>query len=147
MAFGNELDDRQLKAVELLATGETVSATAKKVGVNRKTIGEWKKQDKFKAEVDRLVAELKSGVEKKILTNINPMLDKLMDIALKSDSDKTSLDAIIYAINRLCGTPTNKTQEISSDNDKTDIVDIDDMLNKIDSDKVIELPKASGDKK
>lgn len=147
MAFGNELDDRQLKAVELLATGETVSATAKKVGVNRKTIGEWKKQDKFKAEVDRLVAELKSGVEKKILTNINPMLDKLMDIALKSDSDKTSLDAIIYAINRLCGTPTNKTQEISSDNDKTDIVDIDDMLNEIDSDKVIELPKASGSKK
>lgn len=147
MAFGNELDDRQLKAVELLATGETVSATAKKVGVNRKTIGEWKKQDKFKAEVDRLVSELKSGVEKKILTNINPMLDKLMDIALKSDSDKTSLDAIIYAINRLCGTPTNKTQEISSDNDKTDIVDIDDMLNEIDSDKVIELPKASGGKK
>lgn len=147
MAFGNELDDRQLKAVELLATGETISATAKKVGVNRKTIGEWKKQEKFKVEVDRLVAELKSGVEKKILTNINPMLDKLMDIALKSDSDKTSLDAIIYAINRLCGTPTNKTQEISSDNDKTDIVDIDDMLNEIDSDKVIELPKASGSKK
>lgn len=147
MAFGNELDDRQLKAVELIATGETVSATAKKVGVNRKTIGEWKKQEKFKAEVDRLVAELKSGVEKKILTNINPMLDKLMDIALNSDSDKTSLDAIIYAINRLCGTPTNKTQEISSDNDKADIVDIDDMLNEIDSNKVIELPKASGSKK
>lgn len=97
--------------------------------------------------MDRLVAELKSGVEKKILTNINPMLDKLMDIALKSDSDKTSLDAIIYAINRLCGTPTNKTQDVSNESSKIEVVDIDDMLNEIDSNKIIELPKASGSKK
>ena len=142
MAFGNELDDRQLKAIELLATGETVSDTAKQVGVNRKTIGEWKKQEKFKAEMDRQVTELKTNVEKKILTNINPMLDKLIKIALKSDSDKTSLDAIIYAVNRLCGTPTNKTQDVSNENNKADVVDIDDMLNEIDSSKVIELPKA-----
>ncbi len=141
MAFGNELDDRQLKAVELLATGETVSSTAKLVGVTRKTIGEWKKQEKFKAELNKQVTDLKSSVEKKILTNINPMLDKLIKIALKSDSDKTSLDAIVYAINRLCGTPTNKTQDITENKDNNAPVSIDDMLKQVEKDNVIALPK------
>jgi len=40
-------------------------------------------------------------------------MDKLMDIALKSDSEKTSLDAIIYSVNRVIGTPTNKIQDVS----------------------------------
>ncbi len=144
IAMKNELDDRQLKAIELLATGETVSNTANLVGVNRKTIAEWKKQDKFKAELDKYVASLKSGIEQKILTNINPMMDRLIKIALKSDSDKTSLDAIIYAINRLCGTPTNKTQDISSTgNDDKEIKDIDSMLKEIDNkeNNIIDLPK------
>lgn len=144
IAMKNELDDRQLKAIELLATGETVSNTANLVGVNRKTIAEWKKQDKFKAELDKYVASLKSGIEQKILTNINPMMDRLIKIALKSDSDKTSLDAIIYAINRLCGTPTNKTQDISStSNDDKEIKDIDSMLKEIDNkeNNIIDLPK------
>jgi len=135
MAFGNELDDRQFKAIELLVTGETVSETARLVGVNRKTISEWKKQEKFKAELDRQVTELKSNVEKKILTNMNPLLDKLLKIALKSDSDKTSLDAIIYSLNRIVGTPTSKIQDVTNDaNDNNKDIDIDKMIEEIDED-------------
>lgn len=139
MAFGNELDERQLKAIELLAIGETISNTANIVGVNRKTISEWKKQDKFKVELDRQVSELKSNVEKKILSNINPMMDKLIKIALKSSSDKTSLDAIIYALNRVLGTPTNKTQEVNDGNNKNSApVNIEEMLCQINVDNVLD---------
>lgn len=139
MAFGNELDERQLKAIELLAIGETISNTANIVGVNRKTISEWKKQDKFKVELDRQVTELKSNVEKKILSNINPMMDKLIKIALKSSSDKTSLDAIIYALNRVLGTPTNKTQEVNDGNNKNSApVNIEEMLCQINVDNVLD---------
>ncbi|MCE9656488.1 carbon monoxide dehydrogenase [Clostridium celatum] len=139
MAFGNELDERQLKAIELLAIGETISSTANIVGVNRKTISEWKKQDKFKVELDRQVTELKSNVEKKILSNINPMMDKLIKIALKSSSDKTSLDAIIYALNRVLGTPTNKTQEVNDGNNKNSApVNIEEMLCQINVDNVLD---------
>jgi transcriptional regulator len=134
MAFGSELTDKQLKALELLVTGETVSETARLVGVNRKTITEWKKQDKFKVELDRQVAELKSGIEKKILTNLNPLLDKLMKIALKSDSDKTSLDAIIYAINRVAGTPTSKIADVSEEEKKDNDFSLDDLDNVIELD-------------
>ena len=139
MAFGNELDERQLKAIELLAIGETISSTANIVGVNRKTITEWKKQDKFKVELDRQVAELKSNVEKKILSNINPMMDKLIKIALKSSSDKTSLDAIIYALNRVLGTPTNKTQEVNDGSNKNSApVNIEEMLCQINVDNILD---------
>lgn len=139
MAFGNELDERQLKAIELLAIGETISSTANIVGVNRKTISEWKKQDKFKVELDRQVSELKSNVEKKILSNINPMMDKLIKIALKSSSDKTSLDAIIYALNRVLGTPTNKSQEVNDGSNKNSApVNIEEMLCQINVDNTLD---------
>lgn len=132
MPFNNELDDRQLKAIELLATGETVSKTADIVGVNRKTITEWKKQEKFKRELDKQVTGLKSKVDEKILRNIEPLIDRLVKIALKSKSDKTALDAIVYALNRVCGTPTNKTQDVTDNNNKEKPpVDIDKVLESI----------------
>lgn len=89
--------------------------------------------------MDRQVSELKSNVEKKILSNINPMMDKLIKIALKSSSDKTSLDAIIYALNRVLGTPTNKTQEVNDGNNKNSApVNIEEMLCQINVDNTLD---------
>ena len=125
-----ELDTRQLKAIELLASGETVRVVADSVGVNRKTVYDWLKKENFKAELDRQVKELKSNVEKKLLSNVNPFLDELTKIALYSDSDKTRLDAITYCINRLVGTPTKVQQDITGEETKEN--------NKIDIDSVLE---------
>ena len=63
MAFGNELTEQQYAAIEMLARGETITKTAEVIGVNRKTVGEWKKQEAFRAELDRQVATLKNVVE------------------------------------------------------------------------------------
>ncbi|MBP3906881.1 MAG: carbon monoxide dehydrogenase [Peptostreptococcaceae bacterium] len=124
-----ELDDRQLKAIELLAGGEVIKVVADKVGVHRKTIYDWLKKDIFKAELDRQVKELKSNVEKKLLTNVNPFIDELTKIALYSESDKTRLDAITYCINRLIGTPTRVQQDITEDANKEDnSINIDDIV-------------------
>ena len=125
-----ELDTRQLKAIELLASGETVRVVADSVGVNRKTVYDWLKKENFKAELDRQVKELKSNVEKKLLSNVNPFLDELTKIALYSESDKTRLDAITYCINRLVGTPTKVQQDITGEDTKEN--------NKIDIDSVLE---------
>lgn len=124
-----ELDTRQLKAIELLASGETVRVVADSVGVNRKTVYDWLKKENFKAELDRQVKELKSNVEKKLLSNVNPFLDELTKIALYSDSDKTRLDAITYCINRLVGTPTKVQQDITGEEAKeNNNIDIDSVL-------------------
>ena len=136
------LNDKQIKAIELLVQGENISDVTKIIGVSRTTVSTWKNKDElFKAELDKSIQALKSDVETQIMNNINPLINRLIKIALKSNSDKTSLDAIIYALNRVLGTPTNKTQEISNEGNNTDIADIDNMLNEIDS-KVIELPNA-----
>lgn len=128
-----ELDTRQLKAIELLASGETVRVVADSVGVNRKTVYDWLKKENFKAELDRQVKELKSNVEKKLLSNVNPFLDELTKIALYSDSDKTRLDAITYCINRLVGTPTKVQQDITGEETKeNNNIDIDSVLEEID---------------
>ncbi len=136
------LNDKQIKAIELLVQGESVSDVAKIIGASRTTVSTWKNKDElFKAELDKSLQALKSDVETQIMNNINPLTAKLIKIALKSNSDKTSLDAIIYTLNRVLGTPTNKIQDINNDNSKNEIVDIDDMLNDISDNKVIELPK------
>lgn len=137
-----ELSQQQLKAIELLLKGTSISDIAKVTGVSRQTISTWKnKNEVFKAEFDKSLQELKTGVNNKILMNIDPLVDKLVRIALKSNSDKTSLDAIIYAINRLCGTPTNKTQDITDDKDKNIDINIDDMLNEIKESNVLPMSK------
>ncbi|MGG7149671.1 phBC6A51 family helix-turn-helix protein [Clostridium neonatale] len=123
-----ELNEKQLRACELVAKGENNTNIAKLIGKTRKTVIEWKKDDMFKAEVDRQVSLLKSRVDEKIAMNVEPLMDKLMQIALKSDSEKTSLDAIIYAVNRFVGTPTNKTQDITENKDSNSNVDIDSMI-------------------
>lgn len=131
-----ELDNRQLKAIELLASGETIRVVADSVGVNRKTIYDWLKKENFKAELDRQVKELKSNVEKKLLSNVNPFLDELTKIALYSESDKTRLDAITYCINRLVGTPTKVQQDITGEDTKeNNNIDIDSVLEEIELEK------------
>ncbi|MDC4242521.1 MULTISPECIES: phBC6A51 family helix-turn-helix protein [Clostridium] len=136
------LNDKQIKAIELLVQGESISDVAKIIGASRTTVSTWKNKDElFKAELDKSLQALKSDVETQIMNNINPLTAKLIKIALKSNSDKTSLDAIIYTLNRVLGTPTNKIQDMNNDNSKNEIVDIDDMLNDISDNKVIELPK------
>lgn len=126
------LTDKQMKAIDLIIQGESLTDVAKIIGVSRTTVSTWKNQDeRFKVELDKTMQALKSGVDTQILNNINPLMDRLIKIALKSNSDKTSLDAIIYALNRVLGTPTNKTQEVAEKDDKKEIIDIDKMLQDI----------------
>lgn len=141
------LTDKQIQAIELIAQGENISDTAKLIGVSRTTVSTWKNNNElFKAELDKSLQALKSDSDTQILSNINSLTNRLIKIALKSNSDKTSLDAIIYALNRVLGTPTNKVQDISSTgNDNNEPVDINAILEEIKRENnVIDLPKKVG---
>ena len=81
--------------------------------------------------IRRQIAFLKSGIERKLLANVNPFLDELCKIALKSESDKTRLDAITYCINRLVGTPTKMIQEQTEYRVPAKDMDIDAVLAEI----------------
>lgn len=126
------LDDRKIKAIDLIIKGENISKVAEIVGCARQTVYDWLKDDKFKAEMDRQTTELKKQIDKKLLINVEPLLDKLIKIALKSKADKTSLDACIYALNRLAGTPTSKVADVTEDTGKTkETIDLDIVKDKV----------------
>ena len=138
-----ELNEKQLKAIELMIKGESINDIAATLGVSRQSVSTWKNKDEvFKAELDKCVQELKSKVNDKLLMNIEPLMDKLVKIALKSNSEKTSLDACIYALNRLCGTPTNKNQDVTDTTGNDTKVDIEGMLADINTDNVIPIDQA-----
>lgn len=144
MSDKNELEEKKLKAIEYLASGENISNTAKLVGVNRKTVSKWLSKEEFKADVDSKRRELKSNIESKLLLNIDPIINRVLDIATHSKSDKTALDACTYLINRVYGTPTNKqinmNEEVPKDKD-INWDELEQMMDDNDSneDNVIEL--------
>ena len=134
--INNTLNEKQIRAIELIAQGETTTDVAKMVGVSRQSVTTWKnKNELFKAELDKYVQGLKDGVDKRIMNNINPLVDRAIRIALKGKSDKTSLDAIIYLLNRVLGTPTNKTQDITDTDKEDNTVDINSLLEEIKEEK------------
>lgn len=128
----NVLNEKQIQAIELIAQGETLTDVARIIGVSRTSVSTWRnKNELFKAELDKYVQGLKDGVDKRIMNNINPLVDRAIRIALKGKSDKTSLDAIIYLLNRVLGTPTNKTQDITDTDNGDNTVDINSLLEEI----------------
>lgn len=135
------LDERQLRACYLLAQGNSKASVSREVGVNVKTITAWLKKEEFNAEVDKCLELQKLSIEQTIERNVEPIMRRMLGIALKSDSEKTSLDACIYLVNRLLGTPTAKTQEVTEDTNNQE-ENVEDILKEIEENKVIQLKKA-----
>ena len=134
------LDERQLKAVYLMAQGYSKSRIAKEVGVNVKTITAWTKKEEFTVEVEKCLERQKLSIEDTIKRNVEPIMSRMLGIALSSESDKTSLDACIYLVNRLLGTPTAKTMEVTEET--VEVENIDDILQDIEDSNVIPLDLA-----
>ena len=132
----NVLNEKQMQAIELIAKGETLTDVARIIGASRTSVSTWKnKNELFKAELNKYIQGMKDGVDKRIMNNINPLVDRAIRIALKGKSDKTSLDAIIYLLNRVLGTPTNKTQDVTDTDKEDNTVDINSLLEEIKEEK------------
>lgn len=55
------MDDRKRQAAEAIANGASASAVARELGVDRATIGRWKKDPDFQAHVNSVLAETQAG--------------------------------------------------------------------------------------
>ena len=127
------LNDKQMRAIELLANGENKQTTAKLVNVNPKTIYAWLKMDVFKDELDRQVIELKKQIETKLAVQVEPLMDNLIKLALTSKDESIKLKATTYALDRLYGKATSKQDINVTTTDKTaQLENIDDILKEID---------------
>ncbi|MBX3276438.1 MAG: helix-turn-helix domain-containing protein [Acidobacteria bacterium] len=74
----DKLNGPQLKAVDMLATGATITAAAGAVGVSRQTVSEWVNRDaEFRATLNRRRAELWTEQSDRLRSLIPKALDRL----------------------------------------------------------------------
>lgn len=94
------LNDKQIKAIEHIISGLTDAETAEKVGVTRETVNTWKNQNPyFKAELNKhrnSILMTLQDKQRELVTKAYKVLDKHLDKQLESDEIdvKTSLEII-----------------------------------------------------
>lgn len=115
------LNERQKKECELYAEGETITNIAKICNTSRQTVYEDMKRDEWKANLDELVTEIKVQGEKKIMSKVDKYIGELDKIAMTSKSENTKKDVLMYLLNRIYGSPTNKNQDITDNKDDNNI--------------------------
>jgi hypothetical protein len=73
----NDLNERQRAAIELLVLGQATGMAAKRLGIDRKTLFNWRQQPAFQRELRRRRDELCSEAGERIRGMLHPALDVL----------------------------------------------------------------------
>lgn len=110
------LNERQKHSAELYAGGKNITQIANECNVSRQTIYDDEKNEEWRAEVDRLLTDARTCVDRKIAGQLNDYLRAASDLALNGRSEKVRSDMLQYLINRVCGSPAAK-QADAIDND------------------------------
>lgn len=115
--------------MELIIQGETISDIAKMMKVSRGTIYNWLDDENFKADLNKQRQEIKDASKERINANIGIYIGELHKIATTSQSEKARIEASVYLLNRVLGTPTRVQQDITEDTNKEDnSINIDDIV-------------------
>ena len=115
--------------MELIIQGETISDIAKMMKVSRGTIYNWLDDENFKADLNKQRQEIKDASKERINANIGMYIGELHKIATTSQSEKARIEASVYLLNRVLGTPTRVQQDITEDTNKEDnSINIDDIV-------------------
>ena len=124
-----QLGEKQYKVMELIIQGETISDIAKMMKVSRGTIYNWLDDENFKADLNKQRQEIKDASKERINANIGIYIGELHKIATTSQSEKARIEASVYLLNRVLGTPTKVQQDITEDTNKEDnSINIDDIV-------------------
>lgn len=126
------LDDRHLKAIEMLIDGSyQINDIATVCGVDRTTIWDWRKKNKeFVAELDRRTQEhknfLKNSTQKKFENKLDIAIETITKIAENGNNEAVKLDAAKYIIERNIGKIPSKVElsdTTGSEEDNANIID------------------------
>ncbi|NFI51644.1 hypothetical protein FDA52_01375 [Clostridium botulinum] len=142
------LTEQQKECIDQLCIGtKTIQEIANDIGCRRETISRWKNQDEeFKAELNKRSHDFDNGIIDEAKRSYTRILGEAIENIRKIANDKevdagTRLKANVEIVDRTLGKATTKIEQSSTgDNNKTP-VSITDMLEQVQKDNVIELPK------
>lgn len=124
-------DERYERVIDLYLEGKSIVDINKITGVSRPTIYKLLEDDEYKAIIDKRLQELRTQGQNRLQNKLNAYVDELENIALTSDNENTKKDCLIYLVNRILGTPTNKVADVSENKNTNSNIDIDDMINEL----------------
>jgi hypothetical protein len=104
------LDDRQIRAVEAKAKGDTITDMAKVAGVSRNTIYEWLKLEAFNTEVVRFQQEFISQAQGRLKVAAQDAADEMIKLLKKGKYEKTRLSAAQDILDRNLGKATSRLE-------------------------------------
>jgi transcriptional regulator len=109
------LTEAQIECIRLMVKGVTITDIAEKLQVSRQTVYNWKSNEEFKAELDRLGQEYLDSARNKLKHAAPVAADKLIEL-LSGKYEKTQLAAAIDLLDRTAGKATTKV-EVTGDKD------------------------------
>lgn len=135
------LNNKQLKAIDMLMDGVNKTAIADKIKVNRTTLYNWLDNEEFKLELDRRQQEISKRALSDLKGDTKQILEAVKELGYKAESEAVRLSALNSLLDRILGKATAKQEiELSNADNNTD-VDLDSLLedkdiNVIDLDKI-----------
>jgi predicted transcriptional regulator len=137
------LDERKEQAITYLLAGYTISDTARLLNASRQTIYNWLEDDEFKAELDRRRQEIVKAGNQKIVKDLDLYINKIKLLATKAKSEKVQLDAAIYLLDRIYGTPRSKVDiDVEKTEETSEKLDKDVLKDILKDDTILPFPKA-----
>lgn len=122
------ITDKHMEAIGYILEGKNVSEVAKLCNVSRTAIYNWLGDSDFKAEVERQKQKIKNTATSKITARLDGYIDELHKIAMTSKSEKDKRAALEYLVDRVLGKATTKVADVTDEEENTEILDIETML-------------------
>ena len=105
------LTPQQEKAAVLLASGKTMTETAKEVKIERSTLYQWAEKPNFKAYYNSLVKEIQDNSKNSLFGLIDEAFKSLRE-SLKSKNESVKLKAALSVIDRLQNVEVGETDPV-----------------------------------
>jgi hypothetical protein len=87
------LTPRQLRAVQVIAESETISAAAQSCGVNRATLHRWQALPEFRAALDELQAEARARAVRRLSLALDRAAQHVIHLADSAEDEAVRLRA------------------------------------------------------
>lgn len=128
------LTDNHLDAIKYILEGKNTSEIAKLCNVSRTAIYNWLGDKDFKAELEKQRQDVKNNANAEIVNKLGCYINILHEIATTSKNDKERRAACEYLVDRALGKATTRVADISEDDNKEKIEDIDSIIADLEKD-------------
>jgi len=125
------LTEKHYEAMKYMLEGSNISEVSKLCKASRTSIYNWLNDDDFKAELNKQSQEIKTNADKKITSRLDCYVDEMHRIATTGKTDKERRSACEFMIDRVLGKSTTRVADVTEEENKNNVEDIDDMIKRI----------------